>query len=109
MRNLRALGWPTLLLGSIGVWLALVASIHGYLLQDRMGRGATEAFAAQRVVADIAPPPPLLIELRLVLSQAVEGTIDAGEARRLFDRLAGDYRRRADQGPQDAPRGLDPL
>ena len=109
MRNLRLLGWPSLLLASIGVWLALVASIHGYLLQDRMGRGATEALATQRMVADIVPPPLLLIELRLVLSQAVEGTIDAGEARHLFDRLAGDYRRRADHGPQDPPRGLDPL
>jgi methyl-accepting chemotaxis protein len=108
VRNLGPLGWPTLFLGSIGVWLALVAAIHGYLLQDRLAHDAAEALATQRMVADIVPPPLLLIELRLVLSQAVEGSIDAAEARRQFDRLADDYRRHADEATRDPSHQMDP-
>ena len=58
--------------GAVSVWSATHAE-----------RAADRTFVAKDVTADILPPPMYLIEMRLVLSQAAEGTLapDAAQAR----------------------------
>lgn len=55
----------------IGVSLFVVAQFSW--LQYPQNERASEAFVAKDVIADILPPPMYLIEMRLVLSQAVKG------------------------------------
>ena len=76
----RSLRWSIFLLGMIGVVAALGVAMQGYWAQDRMDRSASEVFVSKDVVADILPPPMYLIEMRLVLSQALEGTLPSKEA-----------------------------
>ena len=103
----RSLRWSVFVLGAIGVVAALLVALQGYWVQGRMGHNATEVFVSKDVVADILPPPLYLIEMRLVLSQAVEGSMDAAEARKQFDRLAGEYQARVAHWQANPPHGLE--
>ena len=103
----RSLRWSIFLLGGIGALAALAVALQGYWQQGRMNQDATKVFVAKDVVADILPPPLYLIELRLVLSQAVEGTIDGAEAKQQFDRLAAEYTQRIDHWTRSPPYGLE--
>ena len=103
----RSLRWSIFLLGAIGALAALGVAIQGYWSQDRMQRSAVEVFVSKDVVADILPPPMYLIEARLVLSQAVEGTMQAQEAERQFKRLTGEYQARVQHWQAHPPYGLE--
>jgi methyl-accepting chemotaxis protein len=103
----RSLRWSVFLLGAIGVLAALLVALQGLWLQGRMDRNAQEVFVSKDVVADILPPPMYLIELRLVLSQAVEGTLPAAEAQQQVARLAGEYQARVDHWTRHPPYGLE--
>ena len=103
----RSLRWSIFLLGAIGVLAAVTVAFQGHWLQGRMSQDATAVFVAKDVVADILPPPMYLIELRLVLSQAVEGTIDGAEAKKQFDRLVSEYEQRVVYWTQNPPYGLE--
>jgi methyl-accepting chemotaxis protein len=83
--------------------------------------GAVEAFgghhsrqAVQRTLqtkdltADILPPPLYLIELRLVLSMAVEGILDPSAADQQRTRLMKEYGERVAHWAQHPPLGLRP-
>ena len=52
------------IVGAISLWGAHKADL-----------AAKQTFVAKDVTADILPPPLYLIEMRLVLSQGVEGTL----------------------------------
>ena len=71
------------------------------------GSAARRAFVAKDVTADILPPPMYLIELRLVLSEAVEGTLTADKARTEAVRLQKEYRERASYWNEHRPYGLE--
>ncbi|MEI2676650.1 MAG: methyl-accepting chemotaxis protein [Burkholderiaceae bacterium] len=105
--KLKSLNWSIFLLGAIGVLASLLVAAEGGWMQSRMGRNATEVFVAKDVVADILPPPLYLIELRLVLSQGVEGSMDAAETRKRFDRLVAEYGQRVDYWRKAPPVGLE--
>jgi len=76
-------------LGAAGLLTA--ASLVG----DRQTEAAFErALVAKDVTADVLPPPLYLVEMRLVLSEAIEGTLAPDEARREFTRLAREYEER---------------
>ncbi len=107
MRLLSSLRWSIAVLCAIGVAASLMVFGQGYWAQQRMSQDASKAFVAKDVVADILPPPMYLIEMRLVLSQAVEGTLDAAEARKQVDRLAGEYQARVGHWKQNPPHGLE--
>ena len=109
MKILRSLNWSIFLLGAIGVGAALMVSAQALWLQGQMHRAATQAFVAKDVVADILPPPMYLIELRLVLSQAVEGSITPAQARTQADRLVAEYQARVDHWTHNPPYGLEKL
>jgi methyl-accepting chemotaxis protein len=80
---------------------------QGLWTQQHMSQNAGAAFVAKDVVADILPPPMYLIEMRLVLSQAVEGSLDVAEAKKQVDRLASEYQARVDFWTQNPPYGLE--
>ena len=103
----KSLRFSITLLGAIGVLATLMVAFQGHWLSERMSRNAGEAFVAKDVVADILPPPMYLIEARLVLSQAVEGTIDGAAAKGQFEKLASEYGQRVEHWTQNPPYGLE--
>jgi methyl-accepting chemotaxis protein len=103
MKSLRSL--LLLLIGS-----GLLAS--GVLTATSMWGAAGTTDAARRalvskdVTADILPPPLYLIELRLVLSEAVEGTLALPTAQGEAARLEKEYGERVAYWTQNPPYGL---
>jgi methyl-accepting chemotaxis protein len=71
------------------------------------GAAAERAFVSKDVTADILPPPLYLIELRLVLSQAVEGSLPPDKAQAEATRLEKEYRERVDYWKAHPPFGLE--
>ena len=57
-------------------------------------RSVERALAAKDITADILPPPLYLLELRLVVSQAVEGSVPLARAQAEAARLQTDYQER---------------
>lgn len=73
-------------------------------------RGTTTAhatFVAKDVTADILPPPMYLIEMRLVLSAAAEGSMPMPKARSEYERLRKEYNQRAEYWRENPPFGLE--
>ena len=104
---LRSLRLSILLLGAIGVLACLLVVAQGYWMQGRVHEAATDAFVAKDVVADILPPPMYLVELRLVLSQAVEGSLTVGDAQAQVERLVAEYGSRVAYWTKNPPQGLE--
>jgi len=67
---------------------------------------AERALVSKDVTADILPPPLYLIELRLVLSEAVEGTLPPATARAQAARLEREYAERVTWWTEHPPYGL---
>ncbi len=82
----------------------LVATVWG--LQSN-GEAAQRVYAAKDVTADILPPPLYLIEMRLALSRAVDGTLSADELGQQVDRLSKEYEARAKYWAEHPPYGLE--
>jgi methyl-accepting chemotaxis protein len=70
-------------------------------------QSAQRAFVAKDVTADILPPPLYLIEMRLVLSQAVEGSMPAAKAETELARLEKEYLERVEYWTKNPPYGLE--
>ena len=65
------------------------------------------AFVAKDVVADILPPPMYLIEMRLVVSQLLEGQLAPDLATKEVDRLDKEYQARVAHWSAHPPHGLE--
>jgi methyl-accepting chemotaxis protein len=91
--------------------IALVAALGigalSYWGSHDSGTAATKTFVAKDLVADILPPPLYLIEMRLVLSQASEGTMSLEQAQSEFKRLQAEYEGRVDYWRTNPPYGLE--
>lgn len=96
-----------IILGIIGVFASLLVATGAWWTQQRMSHAAAAAFTAKDAVADILPPPLYLIEMRLMVSQAVEGTLDPAKARAEIQRLAKEYQERVDYWSTHPPYGLE--
>lgn len=79
----------------------------GIGMTRQLATSSQVAFVAKDVVADILPPPLYLIEMRLVLSQALEGGMEPNAARLEVDRLAGEYADRVKHWRANPPFGLE--
>ena len=90
------------------VTLMLVVTVSA-VTSHRSGLYAQQVFVAKDVTADILPPPMYLVEMRLVLSRAVEGTLDASSARQEVDRLAKEYDARYEYWRANPPKALGEL
>lgn len=78
-------------------------AVGGYEAEKSVTRG----FVAKDVVADILPPPMYLIELRLLLSRAVEGTLPATDVQKERNRLISEYNARVEHWTDNPPYGLE--
>ena len=94
------------LTGFLAAMLVLAISLWSF---EALDRRASEALVANEVVADVLPPPMYLVELRLVLSQAVERSMPLPEARSQVDRLVKEYGERVERWTKQPPPGLDTL
>lgn len=103
----KSLRWVMALLGTIGVAAAVAVAVQGYYFINKLDASANKVYVAKDVVADILPPPLYLIEMRLVLSMMMEGTLKAPEGKKLFDQLESDYTQRVDYWTKNPPFGLE--
>ena len=90
------------LLALISALAVLVCVAVGLGVTSALTRHSEKAFVAKDVVADILPPPMYLIELRLVLSQAAEGSLDAARPSGSRARAGSGRRRCVARGRCDA-------
>jgi methyl-accepting chemotaxis protein len=90
--------------GIVATALLTAVSILG---ERRADAGAQGAFVAKDVGADVLPPPMYLIEMRLVLSQAAEGSMDAATAEKEVARLQKEYSDRVEHWTKNPPYGLE--
>ena len=104
MRSLRSL-LALLIFSGLGAATLLMASSIGS--GHRSGSAVDMALTAKDVTADILPPPMYLIELRLVLSQAIEGTMPVDKAKAEAQRLEKEYAARVDHWTAHPPHGLE--
>ncbi|MDZ7858427.1 methyl-accepting chemotaxis protein [Sphaerotilus sp.] len=77
------------------------------MVANRLADNSETAFVAKDVVADILPPPMYLIEMRLVVSQALEGSLDAPKALQEVNRLESEYQARVAHWRAHPPKGLE--
>jgi methyl-accepting chemotaxis protein len=74
--------------------------------EKKLAISSIQTFVAKDVTADVLPPPLYLIEMRLVLSQAVEGTMAVSQAAAEVKRLQGEYETRVKYWKDNPPFGL---
>ena len=103
----RSLRLALLATGLTGLIAAIAVLSQALWSFESLNNSAAKALVAKDVVADILPPPMYLIELRLVLSQAVEATMPVDEAAKQVDRLVGEYQVRVDYWTANPPFGLE--
>jgi methyl-accepting chemotaxis protein len=96
----------TLLAAAGGAACAIItaASLWG---ETQSGAAFDRALVAKDVTADILPPPLYLIELRLVLSQALEGSLPPAQAKTETERLEKEYQARVEYWHAHPPYGLE--
>jgi len=92
-----------------GIALVAALGISGLSFwgSQASGNAASKSFVAKDLTADILPPPLYLIEMRLVLSQAVEGNMALDVAKAEFKRLQTEYQDRAEYWRTHPPYGLE--
>lgn len=103
----KSLRWVMALLGTIGVAAALAVAAQGYHFINKLDASAIRVYVAKDVVADILPPPMYLIEMRLVLSMLMDGSLKASDGKKRFDELATEYSQRVDYWTKNPPFGLE--
>lgn len=104
---MRSLKQTLALLIASGLLTAAALTIVSSWGMHRSEAAVQQAFVGKDVTADILPPPMYLIELRLVLSQAIEGTMSASQARTEAQRLEREYRARVAYWRAHPPYGLE--
>ncbi len=104
---MKSLRFTLLTLVSAGLLAlcALVLTVAGgaYFAEKAVQKGLD----AKDVLADVLPPPLYLVELRLVLGMAVDGTMAAAQAEKEYGRLAKEYGERVDFWTKNPPYGLE--
>jgi methyl-accepting chemotaxis protein len=104
MRSLRSILFSLVGAGLLAIVALAIAVYLGQKLQEDQ---VQRTFVAKDVTADVLPPPMYLIELRLVLGMAVDGTMKLEQARSERERLVGEYRARVDYWYAHPPYGLE--
>ena len=107
MTLMKSLRGSLLAIGLTGAIAALAVLGQALWSFHSLDASARKAMVAKDVVADILPPPMYLIEMRLVLSEAVEHSIALSVAEAEFTRLRGEYQQRAAYWKANPPYGLE--
>ena len=79
MKSLKSI--PLTLVG-IGFVCGLIVTGVSLYTETQSNASAQKALVSKDVTADVLPPPLFLIEARLVVAQAMDGSLSAGDARR---------------------------
>ena len=105
----RGMGLRAMLTAFTLAALAAIAIVGALSLWGarQAGDAAAQTFVAKDVTADILPPPMYLIEMRLVLSQGVEGTLEAAKVKAEVARLKREYEARVKFWQAQPPYGLE--
>jgi methyl-accepting chemotaxis protein len=104
MKSLRSLLLLLIVSGLLASGVLTVTSMWGAVATTD---AAQRALVSKDVTADILPPPLYLIELRLVLSEAVEGTLPLATAQAEAARLEKEYGERVAYWTRNPPYGLE--
>ncbi len=103
----RSLRSSLLSIGFAGMAATLFVLAQALWSFHTLDHKAREAMVGKDLVADILPPPMYLIELRLVVSKAVEGSLPVADAQNEVARLAKEYGDRVDYWSVNPPFGLE--
>jgi methyl-accepting chemotaxis protein len=103
VKSVRHVLTSLMISGVVAAGLLTAASLWG---EHRSAVAVERALVAKDVTADILPPPMYLIELRLVLSQAIEGTMAPARAQSEAARLEKEYTARVEYWQAHPPYGL---
>jgi len=95
------------LLTICGLIAAIVLVLASHWGSTHADGAVQRTFVAKDVTADILPPPMYLIELRLVLSQALEGSMPLNQAQSESARLIKEYGDRVAYWTEHPPYGLE--
>lgn len=95
------------LLTVCGLITAAILTIASYWGNTRADGAVQRTFVAKDVTADILPPPMYLIELRLVLSQGIEGSMPMAQVQSEAARLIKEYNDRVTYWRAHPPYGLE--
>ncbi len=104
MRSLKSMLLLQLAAALIAAAVLLLAAL---VSGEKLASDAERTFTAKDVTADILPPPLYLIEMRLVLSQGIEGTLEPKAAVEEVARLEKDYQTRVAYWTANPPFGLE--
>jgi len=104
MKSLRLM---LTMLVAAGIAAASLLTASAFWTDHRSSIAVDRALVAKDVTADILPPPLYLIELRLVLSEAIEGTMEPSRAVSEAARLEKEYGERVDYWTSHPPYGLE--
>ncbi len=104
MKSLRS---TLMTLSAAGIVALLLIAALTELGHQRSDAAVQRAFVAKDVTADVLPPPMYLIELRLVLSKALEGGLSAAAAQQEWTRLKKEYDDRVIHWKENPPYGLE--
>lgn len=103
MKSLRQILRLLIVSGILTAGILTGVSLWG---AHRSGLAAQRTFVAKDVTADVLPPPMYLIELRLLVSQAIEGTMPVETATKEAQRLENEYSARVAYWTEHPPFGL---
>ncbi len=103
----KSLRWVMALLGAVGVAAALAVAAQGFHFIQKLDTSAEQVYVAKDVVADILPPPMYLIEMRLVLSMMLDGSLSPADGKKTFEELAAEYGQRVEYWTKNPPFGLE--
>lgn len=91
LKSVRA---QLMLLVAAGIAACVLVASIAHWGGSQVSRSTQAALLAKDLTADVMPPPLFLVELRLALSMAVEGSLPPGEARAAVAGLEQAYRER---------------
>ncbi|MEK8047405.1 methyl-accepting chemotaxis protein [Ideonella margarita] len=95
--------WRLAALAGLAVMAVIVCTSLTVWLGNRLTDVSQRVFVSKDVVADILPPPLYLVEMRLVVSRLVEGTLTPEAADAEVQRLAKEYQDRVDYWRANPP------
>ncbi|MBK7001768.1 MAG: hypothetical protein IPH35_17835 [Rhodoferax sp.] len=104
MKSLRS---ALALLSFCGIVTAGILTVVSYGGGVQADAAVQRTFVAKDVTADILPPPMYLIELRLVLSQGLEGSMPFAQVQSEAARLVREYEERVTYWREHPPYGLE--
>jgi len=88
---MKSLRHTLMSLSAAGIAAVLLLAVATEVGHQRSDTAVQQAFMAKDVTADVLPPPMYLIELRLVLSKAMEGGLTPVAALQEWSRLRKEY------------------